>query len=824
MTLTITSTSLPFLAKPSTGWDLFSKPPEKPTSYPHISEANDDDPTVGPRRAIASRGTEIFVARGNEVRVADLQDLKARQPAQHSVEGYREYKRLDLPELDFDICQLEISKDGVFLAIIGENELAVCVLPAEGLSKMENPKLRVPAFHKVGENVYNKATFPIVRVLWHPLGVDDASLVVLSKDGMIRSYDFKVGRDITFSIADQEIDLYLLSGRARYSNGFSADESEMEPASCCFGEGAEGWRRFTLYILMRGGDIYALTPLVPSRWMASRECLQKLSLSITADLESIDQDASLQEKLILRQQTKWINDILTQETNLENSFGASQSTPWKKNQTYLTRPGLDARSKEDLLPHLQGPFLFQPPPVEFPGDYYACDIFHTEAGSLGVIGILYSNGKVDICLEFELLRAKWVDKKKRHQEQLADLPVIAAFESIDLGLNAGRDNAITNWPVFVPDPRSEQVWFVNHNSGVVSFSMKGWLNKLSAVLDREEDPDFMTFTLEKSPQSTVSVVLDNRGKSLHPNPAVGSVVIYEAYLGYIFVAATLKGVAAAEFDEVLAAGSRSSETIAKAEQLRMSTSASQRSNTLSTSTQRKMNILLPPYNPSVQFRQRGQLAQLLQQVLEQNPRLVRSPVVFSTESNEFLRKARDALKLEYDGIMEAAQEMYDRAALQRIEYRKQIETIHRADEQLAKIQSKDVRERLERYLKRQEELQSRADEVLKLLIVKSETGLSDAEKKWFKEVGKIEERVVGEGRVALAARKEMVARMMDELKPLVEGGKGSGLVGRKDDVPESIREEKLRILRELLDREDVLVKSTRKKLENLTTEVEQVQI
>jgi nucleoporin NUP82 len=92
MTLTITSTSLPFLAKPSTGWDLFSKPPEKPTSYPLVSEANDDAPTVGPRRAIASRGTEIFVARGNEVRVADLQDLKARQPAQQSVEGYREYK------------------------------------------------------------------------------------------------------------------------------------------------------------------------------------------------------------------------------------------------------------------------------------------------------------------------------------------------------------------------------------------------------------------------------------------------------------------------------------------------------------------------------------------------------------------------------------------------------------------------------------------------------------------------------------------------------------------------------------------------------------
>ena len=52
---------------------------------------------------------------------------------------------LDLPALDFEIHQLEISRDGLLLAIIGERELAVCMLPAEGLARMDGSKMRVPA-------------------------------------------------------------------------------------------------------------------------------------------------------------------------------------------------------------------------------------------------------------------------------------------------------------------------------------------------------------------------------------------------------------------------------------------------------------------------------------------------------------------------------------------------------------------------------------------------------------------------------------------------------------------------------------------------------
>jgi len=184
--------------------------------------------------------------------------------------------------------------------------------------------------------------------------------------------------------------------------------------------------------------------------------------------------------------------------------------------------------------------------------------------------------------------------------------------------------------------------------------------------------------------------------------------------------------------------------------------------------------------------------------------------------------------------MEIAQEMYDRAATQRIEFRKQLESIHKANETLTRIQNKDVRARLDRFLTRQEELQARADEVLKILIIKNELGVSDAEKKWFREVVKVEEKIgdgAGEGRQqeeeekeeeeeedssTLAGRRDIVARLAGELCPLVgedgadEGSASPGgrrgmkmVVGRGGYVPEEVRMGKLRILRELLEREYV---------------------
>lgn len=72
----VAAKGLPWLSKPSTGYDLFTRPVQN-TSQAIL--ANEESGVV-PKRLIATRGSELFVGRGNEVRCADLQDLKARHP------------------------------------------------------------------------------------------------------------------------------------------------------------------------------------------------------------------------------------------------------------------------------------------------------------------------------------------------------------------------------------------------------------------------------------------------------------------------------------------------------------------------------------------------------------------------------------------------------------------------------------------------------------------------------------------------------------------------------------------------------------------------
>ena len=69
----ILSYTPPWLSRPSPGFNCFSAESQNENAY-YGSEKR--PPALGPRRRIAVRGTEIFVARGKEIRWADLSHLK----------------------------------------------------------------------------------------------------------------------------------------------------------------------------------------------------------------------------------------------------------------------------------------------------------------------------------------------------------------------------------------------------------------------------------------------------------------------------------------------------------------------------------------------------------------------------------------------------------------------------------------------------------------------------------------------------------------------------------------------------------------------------
>lgn len=75
----ITSYNLEWLSKPNPGHALFTPSPATSRFYERVGnsrDGDDDGENAGPKRTIARRGTEVFVAVGNEIRWADLAYLK----------------------------------------------------------------------------------------------------------------------------------------------------------------------------------------------------------------------------------------------------------------------------------------------------------------------------------------------------------------------------------------------------------------------------------------------------------------------------------------------------------------------------------------------------------------------------------------------------------------------------------------------------------------------------------------------------------------------------------------------------------------------------
>src|SRR5690606_6925948 len=103
-----------------------------------------------------------------------------------------------------------------------------------------------------------------------------------------------------------------------------------------------------------------------------------------------------------RQEIKWVNDIFEQVRKRENS---PDYTMKSRRQEFYTRP-----KSFDSTPRLQGPYLLKPEP-DFV-DAYGCDIFHNYTSAATLLGIAWSNGRMDICIEPEMLEPRFELEKK----------------------------------------------------------------------------------------------------------------------------------------------------------------------------------------------------------------------------------------------------------------------------------------------------------------------------------------------------------------------------------------------------------------------------
>jgi nucleoporin NUP82 len=167
-------------------------------SHPIFSFAStlDDEINVV---AMAIRNTDVLVARGNELRMASLLEVKhgGDGASNHSI---RSYRRLRASKLDFAIEILIVNPTGKLLAVVGSHQVVVVVLPRsgalthglQGTSAMDTVvDINVKAaavgsfYHHV--SLGNRAR--IAGAQWHPWGSVGKSLLIMTRDGVLREYD-----------------------------------------------------------------------------------------------------------------------------------------------------------------------------------------------------------------------------------------------------------------------------------------------------------------------------------------------------------------------------------------------------------------------------------------------------------------------------------------------------------------------------------------------------------------------------------------------------------------------------------------------------------
>ncbi|KAJ6168662.1 hypothetical protein N7497_001505 [Penicillium chrysogenum] len=451
----------------------------------------------GATRTIAKRGNEVFAVVDNEIRWSNLARLK-------------DQWQQEIKQKKGSVSETEEQTDNTQIS-----PYRVLAVPVYGLIKQIIPfsERRLPC-HRPTTHVIPEA--PVVSALWHPLGLHTnlgGCIVTITADAAVRVWELDRNNHWSFDQPTLAIDLKKLvdgtssdqdftpSGFGK-SKGFSADVIDMEVASACFaGSGNEkedAWAPMTLWVAMRPGDLYALCPLLPSKWQAPSTTIPSLSAAIIPKLGALEQEPeeSEEELIACRQQYDWLSELDEQEPldtpGSETIQGAD----------VFTRP-----ANPSAIPRLQGPFRFDS--GDELDDLDLCDLLVIAASlnvedlmmgeeeelaveigdqeklSATVLSLTSGNGRVHVCLELDGVEGQWLPKAKKNafRTPISEPTELVLVESLDT-IKDGEET--TTWPTFTKDVHSRYSFFVTTATNVVFLSLSGWVQRLEAELQTED--------------------------------------------------------------------------------------------------------------------------------------------------------------------------------------------------------------------------------------------------------------------------------------------------------------------------------------------------
>ena len=761
-----------------------------------------------------------------------------------------------------DIRQLIISPNGNYLAILTTHTVHVAILPAAShLTAADKGPIRIKTF-QLGPTTHVTTQSGIASALWHPLGVHGTCLVTVTEDAVVRVWELSPSDRRSFDKATLSIDLKKLADGVSadqdfgatvsgINTGFSPDSFDMEVASACFpAKESGGWSPMTLWIAMKEGDVYALCPLLPSKWSPPPTLIPSLSVSIVAKNAAIEDDigVSAAAKRLAQQQLDWMAEIDNQEPlQLDSALGGPPAEVYYRPR----QPG--------HVPKLQGPFELDLTPDIPDGqedeldtlltDIYAIgakmdseelmlgeeDDLETEDGgdglSVGVVCLLSRSGQVSVLLDLDGVQAQWLPKSKSkisRFSQEVEPPSLLTFEVLETS-NKG-ENSEDSWPMFSRDFQSDYTFYVTDASKITYISLD-WVSRLEPELNGgQQGSDFRIDLLVKGNKSTRERLMSDKltDKS---SILAALIVIMDPDLGYFLLSSNSSGPVALTLETPEDNFDRMG-----------------RSRSLSFDSEPDKPLVLceprPVYQPASIFNESSALPRFLEKIRhEKYKRLLKEEVRLSPATLTIMTEAHTILSEETHRLGSAAAELFRRCERLQIELKSQISKANEVSKRVEAITGADfdpepegaeqvqgtneiIEARLGLAMDKQAQITKRIDNMRKRIARERTRELSEKEKAWMDEIATLESKLEpSKGNTVSAAstvkepwqRYEEIEALKNELID-----QANGLVEETDQgtanvrVPSEIRKAKVAQITAMLDRETALVEGAKSRLERLT--------
>ncbi|KAF7331967.1 hypothetical protein MKEN_00077000 [Mycena kentingensis (nom. inval.)] len=742
---------------------IFTKHP-----YPDAAAAA---AAAGRRQLMLLKDADLIVAVGSQLRMASL-----------SSTAPKSYKTLHTPNLQFNIHQIALNPSGKLLAVAGECQVGIVVLPRSGYARLvpetiDCKSLQIGQFHHAA-----KGSAPIAKIQWHPWGEAGSTLMVMTEDGKLREYDIS---------SDAEEPQQVLSFvPERKSKSFLAeDASEREVASFSLGQGRADWGPLTVYTVMKSGDIYAMCPYmpknasIPSSYVHSLECFVSAKQEFLAQSEQNGSSSSTRNlSLLYDYQHKYISALIKQLPPGTVFPASSRSVPMHPPTTLKAKP---AR---------QGPFLLQPAPRGLAGSDGgdATDIMYVafgsdedadadgdeggETGHLGVVLVASQDGKVDVCLDVEKVEARW---ELGHAKREIELPMLAVYETIDLGLIttlAGQHTLLQdNYPAFLADPLHDDTVYVPHAFGVHSLHLGPMLQTLSAALKADDEGSTLTSTLQRATGASVTPILSTFSVERRcSNPVVAVVVPNDVYVTYsIFILTSAMRITSIPLN-LRSAPPPLKPNLSNVPSSPAKTSAPVASKWITPRDGPPAYVSLlgsTPYTPP-------ECLTRTSSGLPINPRLSLPPspvkgkdFMLTPDVLRYLGKTVAELSAKMQEVLLAYRASEARVVIQQNEQTRLVQKCAEMEALIGKLrgpQRIQTEERFARVKEEQRALHARLERLLRTLMDKASPELSEYETKWFAELKRMQADVIGSGKydeTSLLTRARMLEREYERLLP-----------------------------------------------------------